>query len=65
MSHVGTMNISSTAPSGTSAAGGHLNINDYLVRALNMGASGLVSVFFSILGASILIFLLKAIGVFK
>lgn len=40
-------------------------IGGYLATALNMGASGLVSVIFSIVGASILIFLLKALGVFK
>ncbi len=41
-------------------------IGGYLATVLNVGASGgLVSVVFSIIGASILIFLLKAIGVFK
>ena len=40
-------------------------IGGYLATALNMGGSGFLSVFFSIIGASILIFLLKAIGVFK
>ena len=40
-------------------------IGGYLATALSMGASGLVSVIFSIVGASILIFLLMALGVFK
>lgn len=40
-------------------------IGGYLAAALNLGATGVVSVLFSILGASILIFLLKALGVFK
>lgn len=40
-------------------------IGGYLAAALNLGATGVVSVLLSILGASILIFLLKALGVFK
>ena len=35
-------------------------IGGYLATALNMGASGIVSVLFSIIGACVLIFLLKA-----
>jgi uncharacterized membrane protein YeaQ/YmgE (transglycosylase-associated protein family) len=40
-------------------------IGGYLATAMNMGASGIVSVLFSIVGACVLIFLLKALGVFK
>ena len=46
MGHVGTMNISTTTPTAASAKGASMNINDYLVRALNMGASDIhVTVF--------------------
>jgi uncharacterized membrane protein YeaQ/YmgE (transglycosylase-associated protein family) len=40
-------------------------IGGYLSATMGMGATGVVSVLFSILGAVILIFLLKALGVFK
>lgn len=40
-------------------------IGGYLATTMGMGASVLVSVLFSILGAAVLIFLLKALGVFK